>query len=89
MLSKSSHHSKITGNFGEYLVAYLLSRIGWEVVVVDHTGIDLIAARDGKRIGISVKSRSRHEMRNEAAINLPRKNLEHTSGSTLTAVSRA
>jgi hypothetical protein len=78
MFSKSSRHSKITGNFGEHLVAYLLSRIGWEVVTVDHTGIDLIAARNGKRIGISVKSRSRHEDRNEVTINLPRKNIAHT-----------
>lgn len=60
------------------LLAYLLSRIGWEVVVVDHIGIDLMAARGGKRIGISVKCRSRDESRNEASINLPRKNIEHT-----------
>jgi hypothetical protein len=78
MLAKGTHHSKITGNFGEMLLAYLLSRIGWEVVVVDHTGIDLMAARDGRRIGISVKSRSRDEKRNEASINLPRKNIDRT-----------
>lgn len=42
---------------GEYLVAAFLSRAGWEVVRVDHTGIDLIAARDNRRIGVSVKSR--------------------------------
>jgi hypothetical protein len=78
MLSKSSRHSKITGNFGEMLLAYLLSRTGWEVVVVDHTGIDLIAARDGKRIGISVKSRSRDEKTNEGSIKLPRTNIAHT-----------
>ncbi len=84
MLSKSSRHSKITGDFGEKLVAYLLSRTGWEVVIADHTGIDLIAARHGKRIGISVKSRSRDEFRNEASINLPRKNIEHTKAACQT-----
>ena len=78
MLPKSTRHSKITGNFGEMLLAYLLSRTGWEVVVVDHTGIDLIAVRNGKRIGISVKSRSRDEGRHEVSINLPRKNIKLT-----------
>ena len=84
VLSKSSRHSKITGDFGEMLPAYLLSRTGWEVVVADHTGIDLIAARTGKRIGISVKSRSLNESLNEASINLPRKNIERTKAACQT-----
>lgn len=60
-LSKSSRHSKITGDFGEYIVLYLLSRHGFECAHVDHTGIDLIARRPRSRevLGISVKSRSR------------------------------
>ena len=78
-LEKSSRHSKITGDMGEALVCYLLSKAGWEIGRFDHTGIDLIASRNGKRLGISVKSRSRHELRNNASINLPRKNIEYTN----------
>jgi hypothetical protein len=78
-LEKSSRHSKITGDMGEALVCYLLSKAGWEIGRFDHTGIDLIASRNGKRLGISVKSRSRHERRNDASINLPWKNIEYTS----------
>lgn len=84
MLSKSSRHAAIIGKFGEMLLAYLLSRSGWEVVVVDHTGIDLIAARDGKRIGISVKSRSRDERRSQGAIKLPLENLKHAAAACRT-----
>jgi len=78
-LEKSSRHPKITGDMGEALVCYLLSKAGWEIGRFDHTGIDLIASRNGERLGISVKSRSRYEQRNSAAINLPRKNIEHTN----------
>ena len=42
---KSSRHSKITGNFGEALILYWLSKRGFECANVDHTGIDLIARR--------------------------------------------
>jgi hypothetical protein len=60
-LAKSSRHSKITGDFGESIVLYLLSRHGFECARVDHTGIDLIARRPNSRevLGVSVKSRSR------------------------------
>lgn len=60
-LPKSSRHSKITGDFGEAVLLYLLSRHGFECASVDHTGIDLIARRPKSRevLGISVKSRSR------------------------------
>jgi hypothetical protein len=78
-LEKSSRHSKITGDMGEALVCYLLSKAGWETGRLDHTGIDVIASRNGMRLGISVKSRSRHERRNDASINLPRKNIEYTN----------
>ncbi len=58
---KSSRHSKLTGDFGEALVLYWLSRHGFECALVDHTGIDLIARRprSGEVLGISVKTRSR------------------------------
>jgi hypothetical protein len=60
-LTKSSRHSKITGDFGESIVLYLLSRHGFECARVDHTGIDLIARRPNSPevLGIPVKSRSR------------------------------
>jgi len=62
-IQKSSRHSRITGDFGEALVLYLLSKTGFECASVDHTGIDLIARRprSSELMGISVKSRSRAE----------------------------
>ena len=69
---KSSRHSKITGNFGEALILYWLSKQGFECANVDHTGIDLIARRPSSAevLGISVKCRSRTEPRDEAGVNL-------------------
>lgn len=57
----SSNHSHITGDFGEHLILYWLSKNGYECVHVNHIGVDILASKDGKRIGISVKSRSRKE----------------------------
>ena len=42
-VNKSSRHTKITGDFGETLVLYWLSKYGFECAPVDHTGIDIIA----------------------------------------------
>jgi hypothetical protein len=57
---KSKRHSKYIGQFGEALVCNMLSRSGFEVMLVDHVGIDVVAYRpDVGRIGISVKSRTR------------------------------
>jgi hypothetical protein len=60
-IDKSSRHSRIVGHFGEYLVCNWLSRPGFEVSIVDHTGMDVIAyhPRTRKRLGITVKSRTR------------------------------
>jgi hypothetical protein len=60
-MEKSSRHAKIIGTFGELLICNWLSRSGFEVCLVDHTGIDLLAARKvtGDRMGITVKSRTR------------------------------
>ena len=71
-MQKSSRHSKITGNFGEALILYWLSKRGFECANVDHTGIDLIARRPSSEevLGISVKCRSRAEARDEAGVNL-------------------
>jgi Holliday junction resolvase-like predicted endonuclease len=72
MIQKSSRHSKIIGDFGEQLIINWLSRSGFEVVLVDHTGIDIIAfnKRITKRIGITVKSRTRNEGAEEDAVTI-------------------
>ncbi len=74
-MHKSSRHSKITGNFGEALILYWLSKRGFECADVDHTGIDLIARRPrGEEVlGISVKSRSRTQGTENVSVNLLRK----------------
>lgn len=60
-MAHSSNHRQITGDFAEHLILYWLSKNGFECVHVRHVGIDLIASKDGKTIGISVKGRSRKE----------------------------
>ncbi|MDH5231546.1 MAG: hypothetical protein OEY38_15910 [Gammaproteobacteria bacterium] len=60
--SPSTMHSKITGDFGEHLVLYWLSKLGYESLHVDHSGIDILARDPRKKmepLGISVKGRSR------------------------------
>jgi len=42
-IEKSTRHQKIIGDFGENLICNWLSRSGFEVSIVDHTGIDIIA----------------------------------------------
>jgi hypothetical protein len=73
-IEEGSRHQKIIGDFGENLVCNWLSRSGFEVARVDHTGLDLIAyQRHGDkdwRIGISVKSRTRLEGHEKAPVNL-------------------
>jgi Holliday junction resolvase-like predicted endonuclease len=71
-IDKGLRHSKIVGNFGEQLVCNWLSRSGWEVVLVDHTGIDIIAyhRKKAKRIGITVKSRTRTTGKDYDAVNI-------------------
>ena len=61
-ISKGTRHQKIIGNFGENLICNWLSRSGFEVSIVDHTGIDLIAynPKSKERLGITVKSRTRN-----------------------------
>jgi hypothetical protein len=60
-INKSTRHAKILGNFGENLVCNWLSRSGFEVTIVDHTGIDVVAYNPKlkQRLGISVRSRAR------------------------------
>jgi hypothetical protein len=72
-LNKSTRHAKITGDFGEALVLYWLSKYGFECANVDHTGIDLIAqnTRTKERMGISVKSRCRPAGKEDEYLRIP------------------
>jgi hypothetical protein len=60
-IEKSTRHHHIVGRFGEYLVCNWLSRSGFKVCIVDHTGLDVIAYHPirKQRFGITVKSRTR------------------------------
>jgi hypothetical protein len=72
-ITKSENHPKIIGEFGESLIANLLSASRFEVARVDHVGLDLIAYSRSARlhIGITVKSRTRDQARKESdAVNL-------------------
>ena len=71
-ITKSSRHQKIIGDFGENLICNWLSRSGFEVTLVDHTGIDIIAYNPStnKRFGITVKSRTRATGKEDESVNL-------------------
>jgi Holliday junction resolvase-like predicted endonuclease len=77
-MSKSSRHSKITGDFAESLVLYWLSKYGFECAAVDHTGIDLIAKnpKNNELMGISVKSRSRNAGKESEFVSIKNDNFE-------------
>lgn len=59
-MDKSKRHAKITGDFGEYFVLYLLSKNSFECARIDYVGIDLYAKsnKSGKTIGVSVKTKT-------------------------------
>ena len=71
-IDKSTRHQKIIGQFGENCICNWLSRSGFEVVIVDHTGIDIVAynPKSKKRLGITVKSRTRNEGTEKTAVNV-------------------
>ena len=71
-ITKSSRHKKIIGNFGENIITNWLSRSGLEVVLVDHTGIDIIAYNPStkQRLGITVKSRTRNIGKEKDSVNI-------------------
>lgn len=60
-IDKSTRHAKLIGDCGEAVICNWLSRSGFEVVLVDHTGIDIVAyhVASGRRLGLTVKSRTR------------------------------
>ncbi len=70
-LLRSSRQSKVSGQFGETLVAYLLSKNGFEVAHVDHTGLDILAynKKSKRRLGISVKTRTRDPRGANSSVN--------------------
>jgi hypothetical protein len=71
-IDKSSRHSKIIGEFGEAFLCNWLSRSGFEVTLADHTGLDVIAYHraTARRLGITVKSRTRGAGREAASVNI-------------------
>src|SRR5215212_4511023 len=77
-MQKSPCHSKITGDYGEALVLYWLSKYGFESASVDHTGIDLIVRNPQTQelMGISVKSRSRSVGTERSSLRIPSDNFE-------------
>ncbi len=75
MIKTSSRHQKKIGEFDEYLVCNFLSRSSFEVTIADHTGLDIVAFDPAtkRRLGISVKSRTRHVGGETASVNLFKK----------------
>ena len=71
-INKSTRHQKIIGDFGENLICNWLSRSGFEVTIIDHTGIDIIAWHPStkQRLGITVKSRTRDKGKEEDSVNI-------------------
>lgn len=71
-ITKSTRHQKIIGQLGEQIVCNWLSRCNFEVSIVDHTGIDIIAySRKTKdRFGITVKARTRLTGTESESVNL-------------------
>ncbi len=71
-IKKGTRHAKIVGIFGEYVVCNWLSRSGFEVSVIDHTGMDVIAydPETRRRLGITVKSRTRDSGKETESVNL-------------------
>lgn len=70
MIEKGTRHSELLGRFGERVICNWLSRSGFEVCVADHTGLDIIAYKRGRRLGITVKSRTRGEKAKSESVNV-------------------
>src|SRR5208283_4258115 len=71
-ITKSSRFTKVIGNFGENIVCNWLSRSGFEVALVDQTGIDVVASHRATRdrLGITVKSRTRLAGSEKVSVNV-------------------
>lgn len=64
---RSERHNKISGDFGEHFVCYWLSKRNFQPVIIDYTGIDIVAYNNNlsERWGISVKTRTRTKEKNQ------------------------
>ncbi len=64
---RSERHNKISGDFGEHFVCYWLSKRNFQPVLIDYTGIDIVAYNNNleERWGISVKTRTRTSDKNQ------------------------
>lgn len=71
-IEKSSRHQHIIGKFGEYLLCNWLSRTGFEVSLVYHTGLDVVAynPKTKHRMGVTVKSRTRNVGTERTQVNI-------------------
>ena len=71
-IEKGTRHSKIIGNFGEVILLNWLSRSGFDVCLADQTGLDVIAyhTKSKKRLGFTVKSRTRDNGKKESSVNI-------------------
>jgi len=71
-IERSTHQQKILGQFDESCICNCLSRLGFKVVIVDHTEIDIIAyhTKLKKRIGETVKSRTRNVVTEKVYVTL-------------------
>ncbi len=69
---KSTRHSYIIGKSGEYILCNWLSRSEFEVAIVDHTGLDIVAfnPKTEQRFGITVKSRTRVISKEADSVNI-------------------
>ena len=78
-IARSSRHAHISGNFGESLILYILSKYGFECARVDHTGIDIIARNPNDRqlMGISVKCRTRVPGREKVSVTIHKTELKN------------
>ena len=70
---KSSRHARITGDFGQAVVLYWLSKHGFECARVNHTGINIIARNPltEELMGISVESRSWSAGKGQEHLSIP------------------
>jgi len=71
-IDRSSRHALISGNFGEALVLYWLSKHGFECARVDHIGIDILAKNPHTKelMGISVKCRTRPKGKEKESVTI-------------------
>lgn len=69
---KSGRHAKVIGEFGEAFLSNWLSRSGFEVTTIDHIGLDIIAYHPPtqRRLGITVKSRTRDAGKEAESVNV-------------------